>query len=140
MKANYVNNYGEENREYNKDGGNGCSNPNWGTGNRGDSNPDTQKELTVLQKREKVKQSQSSGRVNRGINPLDHSEYFASLLPCSKCKLGILVPETEEKEMSMEKKKKLKCINCGGKYKLYKNGVLVSTLLPYIVIPLIRIK
>ena len=129
MKANYVNNYGEENREYNRDGGNGCSNPNYGTGNRGDANPDTQE-----------KQSQSSGRVNTGINPLDHSEYFASLLPCSKCNKYILIPEAEEKEIPMEEKKKLKCINCGGKYKLYKNGVLVSTLLPYIVIPLIRIK
>ncbi len=52
-KGNYVNNYGKENTEYNRDGGNGCSNPNYGTGNRGDSNRDTQKEETTIQKEEK---------------------------------------------------------------------------------------
>jgi hypothetical protein len=35
----------------NREGGNGCSNPNWGTGKQGDSNPDTQKELTDKQKK-----------------------------------------------------------------------------------------
>jgi hypothetical protein len=42
----------EPNREYNRDGGNSCSNPNWGTGNHGDANPDTQKEPTVIQQNE----------------------------------------------------------------------------------------
>ena len=37
---------------YNRDGGNGCSNPNWGTGGHGDANPDTQTEPTVDQQEE----------------------------------------------------------------------------------------
>jgi len=41
------------NREYNRDGGNGSSNPHWGTGEKGDSNPDTQKEETKIQKEER---------------------------------------------------------------------------------------
>jgi hypothetical protein len=44
-----------ESGEYNRDGGNGCSNPNWGTGNHGDANPDTQKEPTVIQQQENDK-------------------------------------------------------------------------------------
>ncbi|MCJ7447942.1 MAG: hypothetical protein MUO72_09625 [Bacteroidales bacterium] len=43
---------GRPNAELNRDGGNGCSNPHWGTGEHGDSNPDTQKELTAIQKYE----------------------------------------------------------------------------------------
>ena len=42
----------EPNKELNRDGGNGCSNPHWGTGGHGDANPDTQKERTVLQQEE----------------------------------------------------------------------------------------
>jgi hypothetical protein len=38
--------------DYNRDGGNSCSNPNWGTGNHGDANPNTQHELTVNQQAE----------------------------------------------------------------------------------------
>ena len=38
--------------EYNRDGGNGCSNPHWGTGEHGDANPNTQHELTVNQEAE----------------------------------------------------------------------------------------
>lgn len=45
----------EPNKEYNRDGGNGCSNPNWGTGNHGDANPDTQTERTNIQKEEDKK-------------------------------------------------------------------------------------
>lgn len=40
--------------DYNRDGGNGCSNPNWGTGEHGDANPDTQSEPTVEQSAEDV--------------------------------------------------------------------------------------
>jgi hypothetical protein len=43
---------GRPNLELNKDGGNSCSNPNWGTGNKGDANTDTQKERTEIQKYE----------------------------------------------------------------------------------------
>jgi hypothetical protein len=43
---------GRPNSELNRDGGNGCSNPHWGTGEKGDANPDTQKEKTVIQKYE----------------------------------------------------------------------------------------
>jgi hypothetical protein len=44
--------------EYNRDGGNGCSNPNWGTGGRGDANPDTQTERTVYQREDDAKESE----------------------------------------------------------------------------------
>lgn len=43
---------GRQNFELNREGGNGCTNPNWGTGRQGDANPDTQKELTAIQKYE----------------------------------------------------------------------------------------
>jgi len=43
---------GRPNAELNRDGGNSCSNPNWGTGNEGDANPDTQKKKTRIQKYE----------------------------------------------------------------------------------------
>lgn len=43
---------GRPNAELNRDGGGSCSNPNWGTGKKGDANPNTQKELTAIQKYE----------------------------------------------------------------------------------------
>jgi len=107
-------------KKNNRDGGNGCSNPNWGTGKRGDANPDTQKELTVLQK---------NNHICLETNPLENPECFASILPCSGCDKAILIPEIKEQE-------KQKCILCGGKYELFNGG---CGLLPGIVIPLVRI-
>ena len=88
----------------------------------------------------KKHEGNSGGHISKETNPLENSECFGSLLPCSKCNNYIVIPEAKEKKMSMKKKKKLKCTNCGGKHKIYKNGIYVTTLLPYIVIPLIRIK